>query len=380
VTATVLVAGATGAMGRRVLALGRRARPDLTWLAGTHRRPAPRGIPSRATDLLDRRGLEGTLGGVDVLVNAVGPYTYDPEPAVEACLRRGVHYVDLAESDDYLRAVRRTARSWEGTLRIVPGCSTIPGLVRTLAEPLCDRRGLAGIRVLLCLGSRNPVTPGLLFGLLRPLGRPSEQGQPYFGRLERHHDHLGGDRLYGRWPMPTALENRTGRAPTSFFVGFDRAPLTRLLSRLAPVSRRLSDGNLERLCRWWIPVLRLLRPLGTYRGVLRIEAVDGRGRALDAVEVRSHNRGLDVPALPPVWAVERLTGRCHLPGPVLIGLDDLVTAPEALGWLERYGLETWSSAPALRDERRVRRAAWPVGEAPAADAASPPLRILGCGA
>jgi hypothetical protein len=336
-------------MGRRILEMGRRQLPHLEWIAGRHVDPPPAGSPSRPVDVRSRDVMARALDGVDVLVNAVGPYAYDPDPVLDACLKRGVHYVDLAECDDFLRAVRRHCRSWEGTVRVVPGCSTIPGLVRTLARPFAADPALASLRVTLSLGSRNPVTTGLLFGLLRPLGRPSETGEPWFTSLAWHEDGYGRH-LYGRWPMPTALADRSGRVPAALWVGFDRPPLTRLLGRLAPFCARLADPALALLCKRSVPILRLLRALGTYRGILRIEALDGAGRAIDAVEVRSHNRGLEVPALPPLWAVDRLTQRRPAPGPVLIGLDDLVAAPEALKRLEAVGVACWRSAlPLVRE-------------------------------
>ena len=50
------------------------------------------------------------------------------------------------------------------------GCSTIPGLVQVLAQQWADRDDVTSIRILLSMGSGNPVTPAFLFSLLRPLG------------------------------------------------------------------------------------------------------------------------------------------------------------------------------------------------------------------
>ena len=72
--------GATGILGRRTLAWGRRHLPDVHWVGGNRRGSAG----AKAVDLHDTPKLRRELEGFDLLINAVGPYDYDPAPIFRA--------------------------------------------------------------------------------------------------------------------------------------------------------------------------------------------------------------------------------------------------------------------------------------------------------
>ena len=91
----------------------------------------------------------------------------DPSELVRACVHAGIHYVDLAEAPQFLDAVRRAAEAAGAAERgvlVVPGASTVPGLVQLLAQGWAKRDDVAEVRAWLSLGSRNPVGEGLLAG------------------------------------------------------------------------------------------------------------------------------------------------------------------------------------------------------------------------
>ena len=184
---TLLVLGASGEMGRRVVRLARRLLPGVR-VVETSRHADPGDPDQRRVDLHDHDSLPRALAGVDAVINAVGPYDYDPTPLVTACTGAGCHYIDLAETAGFIDAVERAARVRRAGGRracVVSGCSTIPGLVRVLARRWADRDDVARVRILLSMGSGNPVTPALLFSLLRPLGSPAPDGSRYYDRLVR---------------------------------------------------------------------------------------------------------------------------------------------------------------------------------------------------
>ncbi|MGI9431978.1 MAG: saccharopine dehydrogenase NADP-binding domain-containing protein, partial [Myxococcota bacterium] len=286
---------------------------------------------ARAVDVHAAVSVARALDGVDALVNAVGPYRYDPAQLVRACTETGVHYVDLAEGPAFLARARDAAKV--ASVAVVPGCSTVPGMLELLARPFFALPGAARIDAWLSMGSANAVSAALLDGLLAPLGRAAPDGARYFGELETRE--IGDRRLrFGRHPAALA----DAPIPVRLHVGFDRAPLVFALRAVAPGLGRLSEAAVSRLARVGAPLASVVRPFGTPRGVLRVEALDPASRTLASVEVEAREHGLDVPAWPAVWAVRRLLQKGAGPGGAL-SLGDLVPRAEALAALRGAGFD-----------------------------------------
>jgi hypothetical protein len=333
---TLLVIGATGEMGRRIVALTGRLLPDVRILRGS-RRAAPETEPdARAVDIHDAGSVRRALADVQVIINAVGPFEYDPAPLLRGCAEAGCHYVDIAETPAFIAAVERLAGGQP--VAAVSGCSTVPGLVEVLGQRWAGRDEVRRVRVLLGMGSANPVTPALLYSLLMPLGSRAPDGSRYFDRLVRKRLRSLPSRLYGRFPSPfDAGGIRIGGRvlPATFFAGLDRTAAVHALWCAARVVPHLPRGTLARLCGLAQPVMPLVRALGTFVGVLSVEALDEQGRLVDEVEVRAAREGLNVPALPSVWAARRLLAEEPPSGP--LRLEELVTPQEAVEWLRAEG-------------------------------------------
>jgi len=328
---TALLVGAGGTLGSRIARLLAVAVPDARVIPASRRGAAVLGPEARTIDVQAPAPFAAALEDVDVLINAVGPYRYDPAPLVRACVEHGVHYVDLAEGPQFLERVRAAGDG--AGVAVVPGCSTVPGLVDILARPYTDISAAESVAAWLSMGSANAVSAALLEGLLAPLGRAAPDGARYFGAVETRS--VGGRRLrFGRHPIHlpgTPL-------PTFFHVGFDRAFLVYALRAVAPALGRLSESAVERLARVGAPLASLARPFGTPRGVLRVEALDVAGRILANVEVEARSEGLDVPAWPAVWAARRLLqGGADRAG--VLSLADLVPRAEAVADLRNAGFE-----------------------------------------
>ncbi len=254
----------------------------------------------------------------------------------------GIHYVDIADDAAFLARVSAACRQQAETgAAVVPGCSTVPGLVRLLAGSLADPGRSADIAVYLNMGSRNPVSAGLLASLLQPLGRPvSGSGQRCFRRLVAYPHDDGLTRHYGLYPFPLPQGVTLGerRLPVYFFVGFDRLYLNRLLQGASHVLPRLPAGMPSRLARRVLPLARLCRRFGGREGHLLVAARDGRGGVLATVEVIAQREGLRLTAAPAVWAVMRLLEGAAARGGLLT-LDELMDANAARVWMERHGYE-----------------------------------------
>ena len=336
---SVLVLGARGELGHRVARLLAAGLAGARVIGASRAGAAALGPGARAADVRDRASLARALEGVDLVVNAVGPYAYDPTPLVEACVGAAAAYVDLAEDPRFCEALRGAAER-AGAERagavFVPGCSTVPGLVEALAQRFAALAELARIDAFLSLGSRNPVSAGLFAGLLRPLGREGPDGARWYARVVRR-DVAGGRLAFGRYPSGLPGERlRIGarEVPLRFHSGFDRALLVHALRLAAPLLARAPQGSLDAVARALLPAARLARFAGTPRGALRVEALDARGAELAAVEVVAERDGLDVPAAPPLWAARALreASRCGV-----LRLADLVSPDDALAGLRALG-------------------------------------------
>jgi Saccharopine dehydrogenase NADP binding domain len=350
----LLVLGATGVMGKRVVALAERLLPGVAIIRAS-RRSAP-GTEDRGVDIHDPVSLRHGLAGIATAINAVGPYDYDPAPLLEACQEAGCHYVDLAETPTFIARAEQVASAFplDRAVAVVSGCSTVPGLVQVLAQFWADRPEVERFRILLGMGSQNPVSPALLYSLLQPLGAKAPDGTPYFKRLVRKRLRGLPARLYGRYPSSfdaTGLRVGGRVVHAEFYAGMDQAACGYALWLAARVVPLLSSGQLHVLSRLAQPFLPLVQRLGTRVGVLSVEAQDAGGRLIEEFEVRALQEGLNVPALPSVWAARRLLddGSEPLHGP--LGLDRLFTPEQAAVWLRQEGYKVHRQANGLRTVR-----------------------------
>jgi len=74
--------------GHRPLLAGR-STAGITALAGQL------GLPHRVLNLDDPAALSAALDGVDLVLNAAGPFLHTAAPLAEACLAAGAHYLDI---------------------------------------------------------------------------------------------------------------------------------------------------------------------------------------------------------------------------------------------------------------------------------------------
>jgi hypothetical protein len=266
-----------------------------------------RGPAAARVDVRDAASLRAVLvrSGAAALVDAVGPYEYDPGPLVAACADAGVPWIDLADRERFLARAEAAA----GAAPVASGASAAPGLVEAFAAALARRGEVARLASWFSVGSRKDVSAALLYALLRPLGRALPEapalavpGAPV-GR-----DVLGATFWFGRHAWPRGAGGaRVGsrRVEISHHVGMDRRGQQRALRALAPTLGALPERVLWPLCRAARPLAPWIARLGGETGALRVEALDGAGRVVDRIEVRAL-RGLELAALPAVWAAEAL--------------------------------------------------------------------------
>jgi hypothetical protein len=289
--------------------------------------------------------LRAALADVAVVINAIGPYAYDPAPLLDACAAAGAHYIDLASEPDFLAAVHSWGGGRQARIALCPGASTMPGLVELSAAHLSARLGAvpSAFEVFLSMGSANRLTPGLLSSLTVQLGvrLRSPEGGASYRQLRQRRLHGLGLRLFGRYPSPfdaQGLDLGDRRVRTRFWVGLDRPWIVYLLRALSYLRPHFRD-------RTWIALAEKAQPLvgranlvGGRAGGLCIEALDGVGNVLGAVNYLAPREALTIPALPSVWAARALLGGAQ---PGLRPLRTLVTFDEAATSLRARGFEVF---------------------------------------
>lgn len=95
----LLLYGVTGYTGRLILeeALAKGLRPILSGrnAQAIHALAAEHGLEARPVSLQDAAALDAALDGVRVVLHCAGPFARLGPPMIAACMRRGVHYLDI---------------------------------------------------------------------------------------------------------------------------------------------------------------------------------------------------------------------------------------------------------------------------------------------
>jgi len=100
------------------------------------------GLPHQALALDDPAALSAALAGVDLVLNAAGPFLHTAAPLAEACLRAGAHYLDIGNELQVFAALYDLDQRAHGAGRaVVPGVGF--GVVATncLARYVSDAVG-----------------------------------------------------------------------------------------------------------------------------------------------------------------------------------------------------------------------------------------------
>jgi short subunit dehydrogenase-like uncharacterized protein len=104
------------------------------------------GLRHQAAALDDPAALTAALEGVDLVLNAAGPFLHTAAPLAEACLRAGVHYLDIGNELQAFRALYDLdQRARQAGVTIMPGVGF--GVIATncLARYVSDAVGGAAI-------------------------------------------------------------------------------------------------------------------------------------------------------------------------------------------------------------------------------------------
>ncbi|WNV86845.1 saccharopine dehydrogenase NADP-binding domain-containing protein [Umezawaea sp. Da 62-37] len=169
----VAVMGAYGHTARFVLAALRDLGLDAIPVGRDHDRLHALGSRSRVASADDPASLDRAFDGVAAVVNCAGPFADTAVPVVEAALRAGAHYVDIAAEQtvtmDLLSRFDGPAR--QAGVAVVPSMAFYGGLGDLLASAaLGDWPAADDVRIAIALNSWRP-TEGTRRTVSRNSGR-----------------------------------------------------------------------------------------------------------------------------------------------------------------------------------------------------------------
>ncbi len=125
-TTKILLYGATGYVGKLIAQLAKRDSLDII-LAGRNQELVAAeanklDLEFRVFSLDSSAAVEIALADVSVVLNCAGPFCFSAKPLVDACLKVGVHYTDIAgEVPEFQALVERDAEAKAAGIMLLPG-------------------------------------------------------------------------------------------------------------------------------------------------------------------------------------------------------------------------------------------------------------------
>ncbi len=277
----VLVLGGTGVFGSRLcrLLVGD---PSIV-LTIAARDPAAVDAMARqlgvAGLVLDwRRDLDRVLaeGGQDVVVHTAGPFQGQDYGVAEACIRHGVHYVDLSDDAAFVQGIEcLDGAARKAGVLICSGASTAPALTGAVVEAALAVGPVGRVAFGIMPGNDAPRGPALVEAILSGAGKPiaSQPGRHVWGGLQR----MALPGLGKRWvaacdlPEPALFGRRFGIRDTFAGAGLELSVLHVGLWALSWLVRGKLVKTLAPAAGPLTAIADRLRFLGTDRGGLRMD-------------------------------------------------------------------------------------------------------------
>lgn len=252
----------------------------------------------------------------DVVVDAAGPfqaYGADPYTLPRLCLARGADYLDLSDDADFtagLGALDREAR--QCGRRLLSGASSVPGISSSVAAELC--RGLEEILLIdtaILPGNRAPRGASVMASIIAQLGTAS---QVWRGGVWRD-QHCWSDPACIRLACDMRRTARFIEVPdirlfpaffkarsVMFRAGMELRALNLAMQAITTIRRRWRFDLSPRRVEMFRTIARLLEPLGTDRGGMRVAVVGRNGDVAVRREWRLIAEAGDGPFVPAIAA------------------------------------------------------------------------------
>jgi Saccharopine dehydrogenase NADP binding domain len=287
------------------------------------------------SDLDNRESVEALIEGVRVAICATGPFQGMAPKLLEACIRKRVHYVDIADDRGFVERAHAMREEIERSgIAAFVGCSVVPGMSAILARfALSHLPGARRVKVCITPGTRHPRGVASFRCLLSTVGRPYRVLRG--GELRE----IAGWTERERVDFPTPLGKRHvysvvdiadfftqpkyfGFDDVSFKIGAELDSLNRLLALFRAVRRAGVVGEAPALVAFFRRVIGVAALFGTTEGGVIVEvSTAGETSRSFAVGVTRAIDGQIIPAILPSIATQLLLDGVALPRG-LVPLDD----------------------------------------------------------
>ncbi|WP_066272875.1 saccharopine dehydrogenase family protein [Hydrogenophaga palleronii] len=256
----------------------------------------------------------------DVLVHTSGPFQGQGYDVAEACIRHGVHYIDLADGRAFVTGITALdARARAAGVLVTSGASSVPALSSAVVDRLAEGMArLHAIDIGISPGNRTERGLSTVQGILSYCGQPilHVDGSRETGWARSYRQRYAapvGTRLLSPCEVPDIglLPSRYPGAPRiRFGAGLELAWLHRGMNLMAMATRIGLVRNWAPYASWLNRAADLFKHLGSDAGAMHVQVhgLDRQGQPLDR---RWELLALDgdgpyVPTLAAVALVKRL--------------------------------------------------------------------------
>jgi hypothetical protein len=331
------------------LLIAGRSRQRATAFAASIDARAP--VEADAVDI--EAGLERRLRELapDMVIHTVGPFQGQSYGVAEACIRNGIHYVDLADGRAFVAGIGVLDQAAKAAdVLAVSGASSVPCLTAAIVDDALPRfRTVEEIDYGISAAQQTNRGLATASAVLSYIGRPfttlrDGRSETVYGWQDLHAEHYPelGLRLFGncdipdlqlfptRYPDLRTIRFRAGHEIKLLHLGAWLLSWGVRLGALSPLSRYS-----ERLLRWSF----LFDWLGSSRSgfhmYLKGTGRDGRGRTERIYIIARSGHGPFIPCMPAIilarrFARNELTERGSRPCLDLVDLKEYLAALELL--------------------------------------------------
>lgn len=283
-----------------------------------------------------------------LLIDAAGPFQHSDDRVPRACIKSGVHYIDLADARDFVGAIGSLDEEAKAAnVAIISGASSVPALSSAVVAELTQ--GMQAVRSIeMSISASNRATAGasVASAILSYVGKPVRlrRGRRWLNAtgwhmLKRETYAVGGKRRLHRLvalaDVPDhdlLVDSIAGRPSVIFRAGPEFAFQTLALWLLSwPVVWGWLS-SLKGISRFLLPLQGLTARFGTPRSAVTIEVKGTEQGAMKARRwtlIAENGDGVEIPTLPAQLLARALRndrvspGACHAGG--LVSLTDFRT-------------------------------------------------------
>ena len=325
-TGRVLLYGATGfsggAIARRLRDQGRT--PIVAGRDGGRIRAVAESLnaPWRGFDLADRPALDAALADVSLVLHAAGPFVQTAPPMIDACIRGGAHYLDIAgEWPVFALAQQRSGDAVAAGVMLMPGAAfsivvsdcLMARAVRRIPDVVALRIAGSSPAAVTRASLRSAINLTDADVIVRRHG--SVERTPA-GELSRGFNFGAGERISVAVSGPDVItgEQTTGIQNIETYI---EAPLaSRLALRAGGLASAvygpaITRGALRSLSRWW-PEPAPEQDAAVWRNAVVVETVD-RWRRTSRLGLRTID-SYEVTTRAAAAIAHRVAGGDHSPG------------------------------------------------------------------